>query len=121
MKIISQKDEIKKWQNKTRCKAWRELVIMNKVCNPLVRNDGVLGKRYGKADGQFGIRFFCNTGLTTTCICFRIVSRNEQSHGLTHNKLVVIVCFDIDVVVFGFDKSFINVLLQGLHRIKSRL
>ena len=82
MKIISQKDEIKKWQNKTRCKAWRELVIMNKVCNPLVRNDGVLGKRYGKADGQFGIRFFCNTGLTTTCICFRILSRNEQRHDM---------------------------------------
>ena len=119
MKIISQKDEIKKWQNKTRCKAWRELVIMNKVCNPLVRNDGVLGKRYGKADGQFGIRFFCNTGLTTMCIYYP--EMNNAVIRLTHDKLVVIFCFDIDVVVFGFDKSFINVLLQGLHRIKSRL
>ena len=82
MKIITQKDEITKWQNKTRYKAWREYDIMNKVRNPLVRNDGVRGKRYGKADGQFGIRFACNTGLTTMCICFRILSRNEQRHDM---------------------------------------
>ena len=60
------KGEITKWQNKTRCKAWREYDIMNKVRNPLVRNDGVRGKRYGKADGQFGIKVLLQHGTYRT-------------------------------------------------------